>query len=531
MSSSLHKTPAEGSGPTKPVGRVPPPGEISACGFCAACGVIHSLPVGNSRKYALELMHQLKKFKRIDIWRGSGLAAQVAEAGDPPNDIFSTDYLLGDARGQMFGVLECEDVEGNTVVLRAFSCQYNGEWLIDGWVPPILDVDEFHRLSDPIDREIKRLDQLIAEQQSHGRDGCPSRPQTPRRGVPTSSEQSNGVRELIQKRKTLSQELMKQIHALYRLTNFRGETKPMTEVFRGGIPTGAGDCCAPKLLNYAAKNGLRPLGLSEFYWGKENRSGTRKHGEFYPACAEKCQPILGFMLCGKKEWSDGVMEKWSFGKSNPAIQYSDTPILHTDADIIVICKPSGLLAVPGKGEENQNCVVARIRKLFPNCIEQPAVHRLDMDTSGLMVLALTADAHRELSRQFEHRETEKRYIALLDGELSGDEGIIELPFRLDTENRPYQIYDPVNGKTGITHWKKLSVENGKTRVEFYPVTGRTHQLRVHAASEHGLGFPILGDRLYGSGTAPGQLKLHASFLSFTHPRTGEQLKFHSAPPF
>jgi tRNA pseudouridine32 synthase/23S rRNA pseudouridine746 synthase len=187
--------------------------------------------------------------------------------------------------------------------------------------------------------------------------------------------------------------------------------------------------------------------------------------------------------------------------------------------------------VPGKGEENQDCVVSRIKALYPDCIEQPAVHRLDMDTSGLMVLALTADAQRELSRQFHDRETEKHYIALLDGVVTGDEGTIELPFRLDVENRPYQIFDPVNGKTGITHWKVLSTDNKKTRVEFIPVTGRTHQLRVHAASEHGLGIPIAGDRLYGSGTAPGQLKLHASFLSFTHPRTGERLEFRSEPDF
>jgi tRNA pseudouridine32 synthase/23S rRNA pseudouridine746 synthase len=471
---------------------------ISASGFCTACGTIHSLPVGNSRKYALELMAQLEKYKRIDCLSNPNHQSEII------NQKFSTDYLFGEARGQMFGVLECADAAGNTVVLRAFSCQYNGEWLVDGWVPPILDVVKFHRLSDPVDREIKTLDRLIAEKKDS---------------------------ELILKRKALSQSLMKQIHGLYLLTNFRGETRPMTEVFHGGIPTGAGDCCAPKLLNYAAKNGMTPLGLSEFYWGKENRSGTRQHGEFYPACAEKCQPILGFMLCGKEEWSDGVMEKWSFEKPNPTIQYSDTPILHADADIIVICKPSGLLAVPGKGEENQGCVVARIKALYPDCIEQPAVHRLDMDTSGVMVLALTTDAHRELSRQFEHRETEKRYIALIDGEVSGDEGTIELPFRLDVENRPYQIYDPANGKTGITHWKVLSTGNKKTRVEFIPVTGRTHQLRVHAASEHGLGIPIAGDRLYGSGTAPGQLKLHASFLSFTHPRTGERLEFRSEPDF
>jgi tRNA pseudouridine32 synthase/23S rRNA pseudouridine746 synthase len=466
-------------------------------------------------------MTQLEKHKQID-WVGTAVPAvrpstnlrtdgRLGDASLPSK--FSTDYLFGEARGHMFGVLECKDSSGNTVVLKAFSGQYNGEWLADGWVPPILDVDEFYRLSDPVDREIKQLDRLIAEKKDP---------------------------ELIQRRKALSQELMKNLHALYTLTNFRGEAKPLTEVFKGGIPTGAGDCCAPKLLNYAALNGLKPLGLSEFYWGKENRSGTRKHGEFYPACAEKCQPILGFMLCGIEEsptnhtnGHESEPEPYSceFVKIRGQRKSFAVEVLHCDAEFVVVNKPSGLLAVPGKGEENQDCVVARIKALYPNCIEQPAVHRLDMDTSGLMVLALTAEAHRELSRQFEHRETEKRYIALLDGAVTGDEGTIELPFRLDVENRPYQIYDPVNGKIGITHWKVLSTSNKKTRVEFIPVTGRTHQLRVHASSEHGLGVPILGDRLYGSGTGPGQLKLHASFLSFTHPRTGERLEFRSDPPF
>jgi tRNA pseudouridine32 synthase/23S rRNA pseudouridine746 synthase len=148
-----------------------------------------------------------------------------------------------------------------------------------------------------------------------------------------------------------------------------------------------------------------------------------------------------------------------------------------------------------------------------------------------MVLALNADAHRELSRQFHDRETKKRYIALLDGELKETSGTIRQPFRLDIENRPKQIYDPVHGKIGVTHWKVLNVENGKTRVELTPITGRTHQLRIHAASEYGLGVPIIGDRLYGSGTAPGQLKLHAQKLSFRHPRTGRKMEFTSDPEF
>jgi len=478
---------------------------ISASGFCANCGTVHSLGEGNSRQYAFELMNQLETHKRLDFLSVTNLQSQI------PNHQYSTDYLWGDARGQMFGVLECEDRPGNPVVLKAFSCQYDGEWLIDGWVPPILDPKQFYDLIAEPDKEINiRTRALNGMEKSHPE-----------------------YKKLSDERKALSQQLMKEIHALYHLTNFRGETRPLTELLSGNIPTGVGECCAPKLLNYAALHGLLPLGLSEFYWGKENKSGTRQHKQFYPACVEKCQPILGFMLCGAEEWSDGVRESWSKGDVTPSIQtqYSDTPILHADDDIVVICKPSGLLSVPGKGEENQDCVTARIKALYPDCPDHPEVHRLDMDTSGLMVVALTADAHREISRQFHDRQTEKRYIALLDGELHGDEGTIELPFRLDAENRPYQIYDPVQGKTGITHWKVLSTDNKKTRVEFIPVTGRTHQLRVHAASEHGLGIPIVGDRLYGSGTGPGQLKLHASFLSFFHPRTGERLEFHSAPPF
>jgi len=146
-------------------------------------------------------------------------------------------------------------------------------------------------------------------------------------------------------------------------------------------------------------------------------------------------------------------------------------------------------------------------------------------------LALTAQTHRALSRQFHDRETEKRYIALLDGELAGHEGTIELPFRLDVKNRPRQIYDPIHGKVGITHWKKLAIENGQTRVEFWPVTGRTHQLRLHAASIYGLGIPIVGDRLYGIGNGQGRLCLHACLLRFTHPCSGERLEFYSEPPF
>lgn len=206
-------------------------------------------------------------------------------------------------------------------------------------------------------------------------------------------------------------------------------------------------------------------------------------------------------------------------------------IIHQDQDLVVVVKPSGFLSVPGRGEDKIDSVAHRIRTSITGCIAQPAVHRLDMDTSGLLVLALTKEAHRDLSMQFQERRTEKHYLALLDGILEGDEGTITLPFRLDVDNRPYQIYDAVHGKMGTTHWKKIAIEENYTRVAFHPVTGRTHQLRIHAAHEKGLGIPILDDPLYGNGCDPGRMKLHAAELTFTHPSTGETLHFKTPAPF
>ena len=210
---------------------------------------------------------------------------------------------------------------------------------------------------------------------------------------------------------------------------------------------------------------------------------------------------------------------------------SPVQVLHEDADFVVVEKASGFLSVPGRGPEKQDCVCARVRERYPDCIRNPEVHRLDMDTSGLMVMALNAEAQRNLSEQFRLRRTRKRYVALLDGRLEGQQGTIELAFRLDLENRPRQIHDPEQGKLGITHWERLSIEEDWTRISFVPVTGRTHQLRVHAAHELGLGIPIVGDPLYGRGTGPGQLKLHACQLGFAHPRTGDALLFDSDPLF
>jgi tRNA pseudouridine32 synthase/23S rRNA pseudouridine746 synthase len=210
---------------------------------------------------------------------------------------------------------------------------------------------------------------------------------------------------------------------------------------------------------------------------------------------------------------------------------ADPVVIFRDGSLLVVNKPAGLLAVPGRGADKQDCVVARLRPLVPGMIAQPAVHRLDMATSGLMLVAVTAAAHRQLSRQFETRQVRKRYIALLDGIVAGRQGEIRLPFRLDPDNRPCQIHDPIHGKMGITSWRCLAVEGQRTRIEFTPVTGRTHQLRVHAAHHLGLGTPIVGDRLYGRGEEGERMLLHASFLALSHPVSGTPLTFASPAPF
>lgn len=210
---------------------------------------------------------------------------------------------------------------------------------------------------------------------------------------------------------------------------------------------------------------------------------------------------------------------------------SEKDIIYRDSSIVVVNKPGGLLSVPGRGPDKEDCLVKRIRDLFPECIPQPSVHRLDMDTSGLMVLALTMDAHKNLSAQFQNRTVKKQYLALLHGVVEKEQGEIKLPFRLDVANRPYQIFDPVNGKWGITLWEKKAVTDHRTRILFTPLTGRTHQLRVHASHPMGLGCPIVGDRLYGHGRPGDRLFLHASCLGFRHPENNKELCFECPPWF
>ncbi|MCJ2164390.1 MULTISPECIES: hypothetical protein [unclassified Pseudodesulfovibrio] len=250
--------------PTELTGEHDP--SIACRGGCARCGREHTLPVGPSHGPAVELFRRLEQEGRIDF---------DAPAADPR---FSIEYLLGDARGQMFGVLVVRNGQGQTGVLKAFSGQYNSVWEVDGWVPPLLDVARFKRDTLAGEQRIKAMGREIL--------GLP-------KGAPARDA-------LIDKRKKASQVLMQEIHAMYTLPNFRGERLPLPSAThgQGGVPTGTGDCCAPKLLGYAALNGLTPLGLSEFYFGRANRSGLKAHGEFYPSCPDKCARILGFMLCG-----------------------------------------------------------------------------------------------------------------------------------------------------------------------------------------------------------------------------------------
>lgn len=458
------------------------PADLRSGGLCARCGTMHSFASSDeARREALLLMEALRNKQRLDLHLDDA-------AADPK---FRTDYLFGEARGQMFGVMVSRDENGQRHVLRAFSCQYNGEWELEGWVGPLFDVAAFQQLTSDVERRVKELGREIEEREAGGLDAQP----------------------LKQERRELSRSLMKEIHALYRLSNFRGETRPIAEVFLGanGIPTGAGDCCAPKLLNHAARHHLTPIGIAEFYWGAENRSQTREHGRFYPACQDKCAPILGFLLCGLE---------------------SGINILYRDEALVVVEKPAGFLAVPGRGPEMADCVESRVKAILgPDCPNQPAVHRLDMDTSGIMLLAATADAHRALSKQFADRQVEKKYVALVEGKVIKESGAIELAFRLDPDNRPHQVHDPVQGKVGISHWRRLAVEGNRTRIEFTPRTGRTHQLRLHSAHPKGLGCPIVGDRLYGCREGEERMLLHATFLSFTHPFTGEAMAFTSPAPF
>lgn len=328
------------------------------------------------------------------------------------------------------------------------------------------------------------------------------------------------LRTLKEERKSQSAALQQRMFEEYSFLNAKGQTKSLRDIFDGtaqGVPpAGAGDCAGPKLLQYAFLHGLRPIAMAEFWWGQPPSSEMRRHGHFYPACRGKCLPILGHMIVGLPLQATPVMP------SAPALD-----IVYRDEHIVIINKQPELLSVPGKSEAPSVYSIAR--QMFPDAEEPIIVHRLDMSTSGLMVLALTLKAYHSLQQQFVARTVKKEYTAVLEGAVVGDHGQINIPMRPNIDDRPRQMVCTEYGKPAETFWTVMGRKNGRTLLRFEPVTGRTHQLRVHAAHPQGLNCPIVGDDLYGQ--ACGRLHLHASYLEFEHPYSGKRLKFESAATF
>ena len=326
------------------------------------------------------------------------------------------------------------------------------------------------------------------------------------------------LQALKHERKTRSADLQQRLFAQFRLLNYRGEIKDLCEIFADTVqrvpPAGAGECAAPKLLQYAYLNGWKPIAMAEFWWGASPQTEIRKQGNFYPSCTGKCGPILHHMLQGLDVEPNPLAQK---GRKEETLR-----IIYEDNAIIVIDKPAGMLSVPGK--EEIDSVYSLMRARFPQTEEPLIVHRLDMDTSGLLLLAKTKEAHQHLQTQFEQRLIRKRYIALLDGVVTSDSGRIDLPLSPDWYDRPRQMVNQQSGKAAVTDYQVLERRtDGRTLIAFYPLTGRTHQLRVHAAHPLGLHCPIVGDALYGQ--RADRLYLHADMLEFTHPSTGQLMHF------
>ncbi|KOP27478.1 pseudouridine synthase [Hapalosiphon sp. MRB220] len=491
-------------------------------------------------------------------------------------------YLASDEiysrEGKMYGILLVEMADGEQRILKAFSGLLNSCSVLAGWVPPIPGRDEvavdeartltdldkikqelitlkqlparqqYEKLSHEFEQRLQQmsdrhkdrkqqrhsqrqlfsttitgealttaLEQLEAESRHDGRESRQLKRQRDEQLQPLKQIIDTAdirVRELKQQRKQLSRQLQAQMHAAYSVMNFWGQLRSLQQLIPAGLPTGTGDCCAPKLLHYAATHHLKPLAMAEFWWGPSSVNQDKIQGEFYGACVERCQPLMGFLLSGLQP--------------HPS---EEIPILYEDKWLIVVNKPPGLLSVPGRYRDTQDSVLSRLRCTLPDGIALTPVHRLDQETSGILLLARDRQIYRQLSQQFQQRQVHKIYEAVLAGTLNTNQGVIDLPLWGNPEHRPYQQVNWQYGKPSLTKYQVIGKEANCTRVEFIPLTGRTHQLRVHAADPTGLGIPILGDRLYGCSAAASRLHLHARELSFDHPQLGERLHLQTKTPF
>ena len=332
------------------------------------------------------------------------------------------------------------------------------------------------------------------------------------------------IAALRQRRRSMSDELQRWLFMQYRMLNARGEERNLIDIFstttHGIPPAGAGDCCAPKLLQYAYSHGLQPVCMAEFWWGESPRQEIRHHLSYYPACRSKCLPILTHMLQGLDVEPNPLM----------AAATERLKIVYEDDAICVVDKPAGMLSVPGK--DNVESVESIMRQRWHQYDGNPImVHRLDRDTSGLMVVARTLEAYHSLQQQFARRLAAKRYEAVLDGVPALQQGTISLPLMPDITDRPRQRVDMEHGKPSVTTYRVVSTQNHRTLVWLFPHTGRTHQLRVHCAHPLGLATPILGDPLYGRGTAAPRMYLNAAELEITHPVTGRRMQWKSESAF
>ena len=329
------------------------------------------------------------------------------------------------------------------------------------------------------------------------------------------------VESLKELRKNKSIDLQLKLFESYHFLNQSGEERSLIDIFKElpSLPAAAGECAAPKLLQYAFQYQLKPIALAEFWWGSSPQSEIRKHGHYYPSCQGKCKPILGHMLKGMKVDENPMLVNPAVGKK--------LNIIYEEEDFLVINKPAEMLSVPGINIEDS--VYSRMKEKYPKATGPLVVHRLDMATSGIMIISKNKETHKFLQRQFIKRTIKKRYVALLDGIIEEDEGIINLPLRVDLYDRPRQVVCYEFGKSCRTLWKVIQRTANQTRIYFYPITGRTHQLRVHSAHLSGLNTPIVGDDLYGKKGE--RLYLHSEYLEIIHPKSRKKMIFETPEDF